>query len=175
VVEPVAFVEMLHNDGVKVVEHSSRSIREEYTSGHIQRCELCSDVHARIDLSDIELTAYVHIIKCDECGHERVSIREVLTVMGEYEVRRTGHYLAKCSNDCGLNVPVETTPETLETVVECTPTDIEEIPLRIEGHHVSYEPEIKMPLCKSCHSDVHFTDQYEPFKPDMKRTEWDGG
>jgi hypothetical protein len=43
---------------------------------------------------------------------------------------------------------------------------------RLELHHVSYVPEIVIPVCKVCHTAIHSTDRYPHLKPEMTREEW---
>jgi hypothetical protein len=44
---------------------------------------------------------------------------------------------------------------------------------RISQHHVSYIPEITVPVCDRCHGIIHRdTDELEAFEPEMKRKEW---
>ncbi|EMA31441.1 hypothetical protein [Halobiforma nitratireducens] len=39
-------------------------------------------------------------------------------------------------------------------------------------HHVSYEPEELIWVCPTCHAQIHHTEQYKEYKPDMTRQEW---
>ena len=48
----------------------------------------------------------------------------------------------------------------------------EEEGVRLELHHVSYIPEIVIPVCKSCHSEIHYSEKFLHLKPEMKREEW---
>jgi len=43
---------------------------------------------------------------------------------------------------------------------------------KLEMHHVSYEPEIVIPVCKKCHVKIHHSDDYEHLKPEKSRKEW---
>jgi hypothetical protein len=44
--------------------------------------------------------------------------------------------------------------------------------VKLEMHHVSYIPEVVIPLCKKCHDLVHHSEEYAHLKPEMKRIEW---
>jgi len=57
-----------------------------------------------------------------------------------------------------------------ETVVE-TPKKIN---LQIEEHHVSYEPEITVEVCSTCHGRIHTRrSELSGLQPDMSRREWE--
>ena len=44
--------------------------------------------------------------------------------------------------------------------------------VRLELHHVSYVPEVVIPVCKVCHTAIHSTDRYPHLKPEMTREQW---
>ena len=43
---------------------------------------------------------------------------------------------------------------------------------KLEMHHVSYIPEVVIPVCKKCHVKIHHSGEYEHLKPEMSRQEW---
>jgi hypothetical protein len=44
----------------------------------------------------------------------------------------------------------------------------------LEIHHLSYDPEIKIPLCETCHWRVHNEDGfYDHLKPEQTRMNWE--
>lgn len=43
---------------------------------------------------------------------------------------------------------------------------------KLEMHHVSYVPEVVMPVCKSCHVKIHNSNEYTHLKPEMTRKKW---
>ena len=43
---------------------------------------------------------------------------------------------------------------------------------KLEMHHVSYIPEVVIPVCKKCHVKIHHSEEYEHLKPEMSRQEW---
>ena len=44
--------------------------------------------------------------------------------------------------------------------------------VKLEMHHVSYIPEVVIPVCKKCHVKIHHSDEYSHLKPEMARKEW---
>ena len=43
---------------------------------------------------------------------------------------------------------------------------------KLEMHHVSYIPEIVIPVCKKCHTKIHHSDEYSHLKPEISRKDW---
>ena len=43
---------------------------------------------------------------------------------------------------------------------------------KLEMHHVSYEPEVVIPVCKKCHTKIHHSEDYGHLKPEITRKEW---
>lgn len=39
------------------------------------------------------------------------------------------------------------------------------------SHHVSYKENIQVPVCRSCHTKIHLTNQYPDLTPDLSRAE----
>ena len=44
--------------------------------------------------------------------------------------------------------------------------------VKLEMHHVSYIPEVVIPVCKKCHMKIHHSDEYSHLKPEMARKDW---
>ena len=42
----------------------------------------------------------------------------------------------------------------------------------LHAHHISYEPEVVIPLCPKCHKQVHDTNKYPHLKAEKRRKEW---
>lgn len=38
----------------------------------------------------------------------------------------------------------------------------------LDEHHVSYEPEETITVCRDCHADIHNTNKYPDLKPDVE-------
>jgi hypothetical protein len=37
---------------------------------------------------------------------------------------------------------------------------------RIESHHISYQSEERIDVCRQCHEDIHHTDRYDSLQPE---------
>lgn len=149
------------------------SVREEVSSGHATRCHLCDNVGLSIDAKNISLRGKIHQVNCKDCGSDFIVIVYVLEATAEHTARRTRtHVMASHHSDCKIQLCHELTADTLEGTIEYVTPKVTELSERTEEHHVSYEPEITVPLCSSCHGQVHQDGQYEPLQPDMKRSEW---
>jgi len=150
------------------------NVREELASGHATRCHLCDNVGLTIEAKDITLSAEIHQVDCKDCGAGFVVNKYILQATAEHTARRTRiHPIIAQHNHCDIQLCHNLTSETLEGTLEYVTPEVTELSKRTEEHHVSYEPEITLPLCSTCHGKVHTEGQYEAFQPDMKRTEWD--
>jgi len=172
-VNPEAWLGVANQNCGSLIEREAQSIRHEYQSGHTTHCKLCSDVKANIDLTSTSVKAYVHKEECADCSSTRIVVRRVLKVDEDNEIRRSDYYIARCSNECGMNIPPETSPDTLEAVIDYRTEEIAELRQQIHEHHLSYEPESTIRLCRDCHMDIHHTEKYNSLEPDQKRIDWE--
>lgn len=149
------------------------SVREELSSGHATRCHLCDKVGLSIEPTNIRLRGKIHQPNCKDCGSGFIVIVYVLEATAEHTARRTGtHMIVTNHSGCKIQLCHELTADSLEGTFEYITPEVTELSEQTEEHHVSYEPEITLPLCSSCHGEVHQDGRYEPLQPDMKRSEW---
>lgn len=86
------------------------------------------------------------------------------------EVRGTG-----CRHDCPGFLMHKMDHSTLTETANYTLEYPRIVNNRISDHHVSYEPEVTVPVCDKCHGEIHSDNgKYGAFEPDMKRKEWEG-
>jgi len=168
-----AWLGVANRNCTDLIEREAQSVRYEYQTGHTIHCKLCGDVKADIDLLSISVKAYVHRRVCSDCGNGQIVVRRVLVIDGPNEIRRSDYYVVCCSTDCGMNVPVETSTDTLAAVIEYRSEEISELTQQIHEHHLSYEPESTIMLCRDCHMDIHHTEKLNAFEPDQKRVDWE--
>lgn len=153
---------------------NQREIHERITSGHSDRCTICDRPDGELEPGEISLSAELHENSCRDCGdvilfacyyvtitkHSRFSYRRIETL-------HTGH------QNCSPQLVYRPTDNSLLADKTFSSEVSRAVRTRIEEHHVSYEPEITLPLCKVCHSEVHSKDEYRGFQPNMKRVEWE--
>jgi len=42
---------------------------------------------------------------------------------------------------------------------------------KIQQHHISYDPEITIMVCKTCHGEIHHSDKFKNLEPDLSMKE----
>lgn len=153
---------------------NQRQIQERISSGHSDRCTMCDRPDGKLEPGEISLSAELHEVPCRDCGdpilfacyyatitkHSKFSYRRIETL-------HTGH------QSCSLQLVYRPTNDSLLADNTFSTEISREVRTRVEEHHVSYAPEITLPLCKPCHSDIHSKDKYRGFQPNMKRIEWE--
>lgn len=169
-----SYLHGLKNHAVALIDRYNRLLCEEQSSGYSKRCALCGIPHAPIQPSDVELRSEWHSIECADCGSERTVVRHSIYVSGD-RISRVERLqpLPRGHTDCDLRLKYNVSHKSLVASVTHHTEEIANIGSRIELHHVSYEPEITIPLCHSCHGEVHSNNEYEELQPDMKRVEWE--
>lgn len=85
---------------------------------------------------------------CEQCEEASTKKQSELWEKERLQIIRDGLFI-KCSV-CGKNTREH--PET-----------------EFQEHHLSYSPEKKINVCKSCHNKIHNTDDYPDLKPKDKR------
>jgi len=155
------------------ISENLSEIREEIAQGHASRCLICNAPEADAWQFTWSTTVWETERDCDDC----MSSERELTVVIEARKGTRGH---RCSeslwNPCACRRlkpktrSVEISGGSTETVVE-TPKKIN---LQIEEHHVSYEPEITVEVCSTCHGRIHTRrSELSGLQPDMSRREWE--
>lgn len=152
----------------------SREARYSVTSGHARTCILCGDVEFDGYSADYEGGCWAFSEECGSCGLDMPVYVFYFRVEAEatYEARFIESI--GCRHDCDGILNPELSPRTFDEEVTYHVEYPRIINNRISNHHVSYEPEITVPVCDRCHGHIHRDDgQYQALEPGMKRKEWD--
>lgn len=153
-----------------------QDLRFQLASGQADRCEFCGDIDYYGYRANHDVRGRFYQRECPECNTStgmfwfRVQIEH-----GKRTATVTDSFIIECGDsDCPRIYPGPFHGRHI--VDECTyalPTP-KIVSNQIEEHHVSYEPEITIPLCSDCHGRAHSdSPNYEGLKPGMKRNEWE--
>jgi hypothetical protein len=152
-----------------------RKVRNALSSGHARRCVICGAVEFDGYEPDYEAGCLTYTDECPSCGLDQPVY--VFYFRAEAEASYEGRRIEGigCNHKCSGTLNPDLTYSTfLEKETEHFKyADV--FNNRISDHHVSYEPEITVPVCDACHGEIHTENgKYEAFEPDMKRKEWEG-
>jgi hypothetical protein len=157
-----------------VIKHAAR-IRTALAGVNPDRCCLCERTCFNNDDTKYDLEAVVYENECPRCGEFSLwalQVRGVITDGPNTARIRTIHQHRCYSPDCrGPLVP------SLSGVVEKKHESVtiphpQILNLRVERHHISYEPERTISVCRVCHGKIHSgTDGLEPLQPEQSRAE----
>jgi len=146
-----------------------------------RKCEICGDEEFQKRMLDYTARGEDYSVDCPRhnCDGRVGFWRLHITVGEQLPVARSKYLFESCSHGCTS----DELNRFMDQLVEDTePVESEDfiIPMqaiatnRICRHHISYEPEITMDVCSSCHAKIHHDDEFRPdLQPDMKRAEWE--
>jgi hypothetical protein len=168
------FLSGMKPHAIRFLRNNIISVREELSSGHATRCHICDNVGLSIEAKDITFFASLHQVDCKDCNSQFVVFRYCLEATKEHTARRTKvHPIVAGHDDCQIQLRFDLSHQTLQDRLEYVTPEVTELSERTEEHHVSYEPEITLPLCSSCHGRVHRDGEFQALQPKMTRTEWE--
>jgi len=152
-------------------------LRETLSGSDATRCRLCNAP----DISADDIGGEVQLIYCEDrcqrCG-------EFSLMIGKLEARLTCGpnrtqidypiYCMCVTHECDGPMRVPGKPKyNVERYDRLVPFP-KIIGNRIENHHVNYDPEAIIPVCKNCHSTIHDdSDELSELKPEQSRKEWE--
>ena len=160
---------------VNEVISDAERIRTALAGANPDICCLCDRTCFSSYDIDFDLKVVIHETSCPQCDSyslEVIQLRGTITE-GLNTARIRTIYSCTCyTSDCnGPFVPPlsETTVQDYKTINVPTPRLLN---LRAEEHHISYEPERTITVCRQCHGKIHTgEDGLEPLQPDQSRAE----
>jgi hypothetical protein len=158
----------------ELVGAHAREVRNHLSSGHAKRCIICNDVEFDGYSADYEGSCLTYADECPSCGIDQPIYVLYFRAEAEatYEARRIE--AVSCKFDCDGSLNPKLTYSTFTGKESDYFKYAKVLNNRISEHHVSYEPEITVPVCEHCHAEIHSDNgKYEAFEPDMKRKEWE--
>jgi hypothetical protein len=160
---------------IDVVIEDAERIRAALAGVNPDRCCLCNRTCFNSKNTEYDLEGVYYRDDCPRCGRSGLSVLQVRGVItnGPNTARIRTIYDHDCSRpDCrGPLVPPP--PRTVgDNRASVTVPEPQLLNLRAEEHHVSYEPERTITVCRVCHGKIHASeDGLEPLQPDQSRAE----
>lgn len=160
---------------INIVINDAERIRSKLADTNPDQCCLCNRTcFSDYDL-DYDIESVIYENDCPRCSNFSLQILQVCGTItdGLNTARIRTIYNHVCySPDCrGPLVPPLSgaVEEDRQSVTIPTPRLLN---LRAEEHHISYEPERTILVCRQCHSKIHAgEDGFKPLQPDQSRAE----
>lgn len=168
-------IEHLEEPIINAIINDAERIRTSLAGANPDQCCLCNRTCFSSYGLEYDLEAVVYDNKCPRCDKfslRIIQIRGVITEGLNTARIRTVFYRSCFSPGCeGPLVPPLSGAREQERQSMTIPTP-RLLNLRAEQHHLSYEPERTILVCRQCHGKIHAgKDGLEPLQPDQSRAE----
>lgn len=167
-------IEHLSKEVGTLAAENAREVRQQLSNGHADRCIICDDVSFDGWEADYSGGCRVYYDRCRDCGRPRQILIFYFTVTRFEEWSATDTRISSCGHQCTNSIVPEISADTFSEKKEYRLEYPRIFNKKIHEHHVSYEPEVTVPVCSKCHGRIHRDDSdLEAFDPEMKRVDWE--
>lgn len=168
-------IEHLDEPAVNAIINDAERIRGALAGVNPDQCCLCDRIcYSNYDLKH-ELEAIVYETDCPKCDSFSLQIIHICGTISDglntARIRTIYDQYCYSPNCQGPLVPPLSgaTEKERQSIAIPTPRLLN---LRAEEHHISYEPERTILVCRRCHSKIHSgEDGLEPLQPNQSREE----
>lgn len=168
-------IEGLDEPAINLIVNEAERIRTALTGGNPDQCCLCDRVCFSSDELEYNLEVVVHDNDCPRCDSYSlriIQIRGTITNgLNTARIRTIYDHYCYTPNCNGPLVPPLSGASEYDRQSINIPTP-RLLNLRAEKHHISYEPERTVLVCRQCHGKIHAgEDGLEALQPDQSRAE----